>query len=391
MRIVTNCTNWLETHWVNPAYSGWLISGLAIFFFGSATNTMAGWLYVISGVMIAILVLAASLSWQTLRGLKLTRAAIAPVSVGELLLLTLTVENQTNQPKTLIQVQDDLPLPLRPIRTAIEQIPARSAYHWAAEVPTHQRGIYHWQTVQLRTAAPLGLFWRRRYHAVKAKAVVYPTVLSLAHCPLVDEMGQDSNQQHSYYQSRLATEGITRTLRPYRWGDSSRLIHWRSSARYGELRVRELETYIGGQELVIGLDSAAVWDRNQFEQAVVAAASIYFYALHHQVQVSLWIATTGMLRSESAVLEALAAVQPQAATADRPQIPLLWLTSDPAGLATLPLGSRWLLWPLPNAQGVRSHNSPQNIVESNHPGIMIQPEQPLQLQLQAPLTKSLLG
>ncbi|WP_198007599.1 DUF58 domain-containing protein [Dactylococcopsis salina] len=34
------------------------------------------------------------------------------------------------------------------------------------------------------------------------------------------------------------------------------MIHWRSSARYGELRVRELELSIGGQYVVICLNSA---------------------------------------------------------------------------------------------------------------------------------------
>lgn len=58
MKVVNRITTWLENHWVNPAYGGWLIGGLALFFFGAATNTMAGWLYVISGIMIAIMAAA---------------------------------------------------------------------------------------------------------------------------------------------------------------------------------------------------------------------------------------------------------------------------------------------------------------------------------------------
>jgi uncharacterized protein (DUF58 family) len=56
---------------------------------------------------------------------------------------------------------------------------------------------------------------------------------------------------------KQATEGITRSLRPYRWGDPTRLIHWRTSARYGELRVRELEKVTTDQEVLIGLDTMA--------------------------------------------------------------------------------------------------------------------------------------
>lgn len=380
MKILDRFTLWLETHWVNPAYSGWLMGGLAGFFFAAATNTMAGWLYAISGSMVAILTLAAVLSIQTLRGVRLARSPIAPVSVGDPLVLELIVENQTNQLKTLLQLQDDLPQPLTTIRTAIEQIPARQSHHWVATVPTHQRGVYRWQTAQFRTAAPLGLFWCRRIQHLQAKAIVYPTILPLTHCPIIDQLGQETKSHlSSYHQSHLATEGLTRTLRPYRWGDSTRLIHWRSSARYGELRIRELETYTGGQELVIGLDSAIAWDPTCFEQAVVAAASLYFYALQRRLRVGLWTANTGLLRgSDQIILETLAAVQPLESTPiPLPQLPLLWLTQRSDRLTTLPSNSRWLLWQHPQS-ATHIASLPAS------PGLLLQSTQPLQLQLQSP-------
>lgn len=394
MKRLNHVRDWLETHWLNPAYGGWLMGGLALFFFGAATNTMAGWLYVMSGVMVAILALGAISPIQTLRGIQLRRSPIHPVSVGESLVLELTIANQTQGPKTLLQIQEDLPNPFPVIRTAIEQIPPQSDYTWTAALPTTQRGIYRWQTVQVRTAAPLGLFWCRRPQNVPARAVVYPTIFKLAQCPIVDEMGQNPNPQvSSSYQSRLATEGVTRTLRPYRWGDSTRLIHWRSSARYGELRVRELETYTGGQELVIGLDSAIAWERDCFEQAVIAAASLYFYGLHHQLSVSLWTAGSDRIRGDQRVLEILAGIQPQEAQmADRPRSSLLWLTQTPVGLATLPAGSRWLLWRSSSPQTSSSQEPVENSIEnsiSTIPGLVIQPDRPLQPQLQQAVNRGM--
>lgn len=313
---------------------------------------------------------------QTLRGLKLHRQPIAPVSVGDVLLLALVVENRTNQPKLLLQLQDNLPAPLPPIRTAVEAIAPRDRYRWLAEWPTQQRGIYRWQTLHLRTAAPLGLFWRRQTLHLPAKAIVYPTVLRLTQCPLIDNLGQDNQQQFSSpAQVRLATEGVTRTLRPYRWGDSTRLIHWRSSARYGELRVRELETYTAGQEVVIGLDSAGSWNADCFEQAVVAAASLYFYALHRQFRVGLWTASTGLIHGDQLVLETLAGVQPQESNqTDFPRLPLLWLTQTPESLTALPGGSHWYLW--------QTSPTERQEVVSARSGLSIQPDQPLQPQLQ---------
>jgi uncharacterized protein (DUF58 family) len=373
--------DWLETHWLVPAYSGWLMIGLAAFFFGAATNTMAGWLYVISGVMLALLAIAAVLPERSLRKLQVHRAPIQPISVGDAIAVELVIENLANQPTTLLQVEDRLPSVLsQPVSQAVELIPANGTYHWSYRQIAKQRGVYRWQTVALRTGTPLGLFWCRRYRMAKATAIVYPTVLPLTRCPLIDAIGQDSNHWlQSEYRSAIATEGLTRTLRPYRWGDSTRLIHWRTSARYGELRIRELETYTGGQELIVCLDSAFAWQSDLFEQAVIAAASLYFYALHHDLRVSLWTAATGLVRGDRAVLETLAATQAhEAAQAENlPNTSLLWLTQNGNSLNMLPNGSRWLLWTSPQGQETATSTS------SKFPGLLIHPDDFLQSQLQA--------
>jgi hypothetical protein len=168
---------------------------------------------------------------------------------------------------------------------------------------------------------------------------------------LVDQLGLDTSprqysDQHNY---NNATEGLTKTLRPYRWGDPTRLIHWRTSAKFGELRVRELEVTIGGQEVAIALDNSAGWEPAAFEEAVVAAASLYFYAQKAKLSVRLWTNDTGIVQSDRAVLEALAAVNISTNSApgllkDMPDLPVVWLSHSNNSIAYLPLGSRWLLW-----------------------------------------------
>lgn len=396
MRLNRRITDWLESHWVTPAYSGGLLGGLSVFFFVAGMNTLSGWLYVISGIGLALLAIAAIFSRRTLRKLNVARAPIHPVSAGEMLTVELIVENQSNQPKALIQVQDELPSALGSVTTkSIEFIPAQRSHHWMHYYPTQRRGVYSWQTVQLRTANPLGLFWCRRRYEVKAHAIVYPTVLPLTRCPLIDEMGQDASLLfNSDRRAQAATEGLTRSLRPYRWGDPIRLVHWRSSARYGELRVRELEVFTGGQELIIALDSNTPWlvdgtapSVDPFEEAVIAAASLYFYACHRNLNVKLWTAATGLIQGNQVVLEALAATQAgeAARVPQLPSVPVVWLTQNLASVKTLPRGSRWILWAktqIDREEGDRSQG-----VASQHPGILIQWEQPLQQQLQNPASR----
>jgi uncharacterized protein (DUF58 family) len=391
MRSPKKILEWLETHWVTPAYSGGLLGGLSIFFFVAATNTLSGWLYVMSGVGLALLAIAAILPERTLRQISVRRAPIHPVSAGDQVTVELIVENQSSQPKILLQVEDLLPVALgKPMIHSIEEIAPDRAHHWIYSQSVEQRGIYRWQTVHLRTAAPLGLFWCRRPRTANAIAIVYPTVLPLTHCPLIDEMGRDQSLLlNSDRRAQTASEGLTRSLRPYRWGDPIRMVHWRTSARYGELRVRELETFIGGQELIICLDSAAAWLSNSvqddFEHAVIAAASLYFYACRQSLQVQLWTARTGLIQGNQVVLETLAETRSGESlqASSLPTTPFLWLTQNPDSLSTLPSGSRWILW-----QAIAPPNpAAQNLTVQRNPGILVQPDQSLQMQLQLPATR----
>jgi uncharacterized protein (DUF58 family) len=387
MNIGHKIADWLENRAVAPAYAGWLLSGMTVFFFGSATNTMSGWLYALSGGSLALLGVAAVLPGKSLRSLEVRRRTIEPVSAGDRITVELEIENRAREPKTLLQVVDILPFVLgEPIVRPIEVIDPHSIYRDTYYLEVRQRGVYRWQEVNLRTAAPLGLFWCRRSRPVKAVAVVYPQVLPLSTCPLIDRIGQeDSPQFYNRSRSQTATEGLTRNLRPYRHGDPTRLIHWRTSARYGELRVRELEVAAGGQEIIIALDSAAAWQAEEFERAVTVAASLYFYASKRLLNVKLWTAGTGLVSGNRVVLETLAAVNAgEDAVENRPKLPIIWLTQNSATLSTLSLGSRWVLWPLATAE-----TGEKMLVKHELPGLEIRSGRPLELQLQAPLERAI--
>ena len=374
--------SWLENRASSPSYGGLVLLLIAISFFGAATNTMVGWLYALSGLIFALLALGAILPPRTLKPLQIKRSPIYPVSAGDPLTIELIIKNPTPQPKTLLKIIDHLPNAFgKPAERAIELIPPQETYNWIYTTQARQRGVYRWSDVDLLTAAPLGLFWSRRHRQVKATAVIYPFVLPLKRCSLLDTLGEeDSDQFPQEKRFQAATVGLTRGLRPYRRGDSPRLIHWRTSARYGELRVRELELAFGGQDVVICLDSAIAWDEQVFEDAVIAAASLYFYARRSQLNVKLWTAGTGLIQSQQDVLEVLAAVNFQETQLhDPPSVPLIWLTSNPNEAKALPSGSRWLYF---------SPEETNAAVTSHFSGLTINTAESLQQQLQKRPEKS---
>ncbi len=377
-KFILNLNSWLESRFCTPSYAGWILGGVGICFFGAATNTMVGWLYAMSGIIFSLMGLAAVLAWRSLKEIQVRRLPILPISAGDELTVTVEVINASQKPKTLLQVWDLLPFVLSPPKQIpIELIASQGTYSWVYHLTPQRRGVYSWGEVQLRTGNPLGLFWCRRSREVHSKAVVYPQVLPLKSCPLVDSLGQDeSNQFISERRHKSSTEGLTRALRPYRIGDPTRLIHWRSSARYGDLRVRELEIATGGEEVIICLDSAASWESEAFESAVVAVASLYFYAASCQMDAKFWSASSGLIQGQQIVLETLAAIS-QGEDLLHHQLPsqaIIWLTANPSSLNSLPSGSRWVLFP-ENPEAI--HKQTKLLV----PGLIINPENPLQTQL----------
>jgi len=379
MSTLTTVVTWLERRWLAPAYSGWVLAGLALFFFAAATNTMAGWLYVISGGLLALLSIAGILPARSLSEVQVSRLPIQPVSAGEPLHVALRIENMAPRSMAPLQICDELPASLAASAevTTLAIIPG-SHHQWRYEIPTRQRGLYRWSRVRLRSAAPLGLFWCCRYRQVPAVATVYPQILPLTHCPLLDQGGEATGQQGTAdYTSYLTSEGLTRSLRPYRWGDPTRLIHWRTSARYGELRVRELEQFTAGHTIIIALDITSSWQTDAFEQAVIAAASLYIYAGKQGFSAHLWTATTGRLSTQVTVLSTLAAIYPQRVGQPQkiPNQPVIWLSPETKPPQPLPAGSHHLCW--------QSPPKPSHFRGST--GLrFITTDMPLQSQLQAP-------
>ena len=383
MKITKKINNWLETRAAAPAYGGWVLVGISLCYLGAGINTMAGWLYVISGVSFALLGVSAFVAPRSLTGIIVKRHSIAPVTAGDELKIEIEIQNQRKKSGSLLQIRDILPFILgQPVQQNIEALAPQKTFLWTYYHPTQQRGVYRWHTVELVTGAPWGLFSCRRPRQCEARAIVYPTVLPLTTCPLIDEIGQDDSQRGDPRGKplQMATTGLVRSLRPYRIGDPTRLIHWRTSARYGELRVRELEIITGGQEIIIAIDSSFQWQQELFEQAVIAAASLYFYAQKQQLQVQLWTAATGLTTGNISVLETLAATNPIEKNSLPPDhCPLIWLTQNSYTTSSLPPGSRWLLWQNPDSPV-------ETVINREYPGMIVQNEQELQPQLQKALS-----
>lgn len=145
-----------------------------------------------------------------------------------------------------------------------------------------QRGKYRWSGIRVSTGFPLGLCRREAYYELVQERVVLPPVgqVNLPHLQSVLELQPPRTATPRPWQRPLpGAEFEFHGLREYRSGDSPRYVHWRSSARTGQLLVREMEPP-ASEDLVLVLEAwrpdsnaeAAVFA--DLEEAISLAASV---------------------------------------------------------------------------------------------------------------------
>ncbi|MEO0801734.1 MAG: DUF58 domain-containing protein [Cyanobacteria bacterium J06642_2] len=329
-----------------PSVSGWVLVGVGVFCFLAGTNTLSGWLFVMSGLCWALLAIAALLVRSGTRDLNVRPRPLAPCSAGSGFDLTADLSNQGDRDLRLFKVWPDVPTAVElETQAAIAALNARELQVLNLKARARERGLYRWSGWWIRTGAPLGLWWYRRWVPVMGEVIAYPQVVPLVTCPILTTMAGRAESSHLQHRSSYqdAAYGETRSLRPYRRGDALRLVHWRSSAKYGELRSRELEATAGKQPLAIAIDGSRGWQAADFEQAAIAACSIYLWGKRQQFELTLWTAA-GEVKGDRQILAALAAMQPDADRTVIPDRPTLWLTWNPQSLIKLVNDAVWLGW-----------------------------------------------
>ena len=132
--------------------------------------------------------MAALLPISILKQLSVSRAPIYPVSVGETLSLTLELTAKPKAHRLYFQCQDQIPASFDTIPWhTLEWLPRQTQYHLNYGVIPQARGEYQWEMVNLRTEAPLGLFRCHRQRSLPAHVLIYPKILALKTCPILEE------------------------------------------------------------------------------------------------------------------------------------------------------------------------------------------------------------
>ncbi|MBM7788606.1 DUF58 domain-containing protein [Tenggerimyces flavus] len=211
------------------------------------------------------------------------------VPVGKQATVRLHLENVGRMPTGLLLLEDQVPYVLgaRP-RFVLDRMSARWRRDVAYPVRSDVRGKFTIGPLTLRVTDPFGLVELTRAFKTRDVLLVTPEVHPL---PYVRLGGEWAASGESRPRAATADGEEDITVREYRFGDDLRRVHWRSSARRGELMVRREEQPWQSRATVF-LDTRRIGHRgtgpaSSFEWAVSGAASIGTHLLHRGYSVRL--------------------------------------------------------------------------------------------------------
>ncbi|GIF12812.1 DUF58 domain-containing protein [Actinoplanes teichomyceticus] len=208
------------------------------------------------------------------------------VARGEPARMRLTVRN-TSRLRAASMVATDrcgggiVPVPLLRLRPGTDTCVAYP-------VPTTRRGIVPIGPLRVTRGDPLGLVTLARTYGEVVTVRVHPRIHPLRATPAGMARSLDGRID------KVPHGTITfDALREYVVGDELRRVHWRSSAKVGELMVREQLDTAEPTIVVLLDDRAATYpDPEVFESACEAAASIVAAAVREDLPVGLHLVST---------------------------------------------------------------------------------------------------
>lgn len=243
------------------------------------------------GVLLAALPLAAALllantRYRVASGRRLSpRRAVA----GQEARVHLRVDNVSRVPTGLLLLEDKVPYVLGPRpRFVLDRVEPRGNREVSYRVRSDLRGRYPLGPLQLRLSDPFGMCELNRSFAASDVLTVVPQIQPL---PYIRLSGEWTGQGDSHTRALALAGDDDVILREYRHGDDLRRVHWKSTARYGELMVRREEQPRKARATVL-LDTREVGHRgsgpaSSFEWAVSCAASVTAHLLERGYQTRL--------------------------------------------------------------------------------------------------------
>jgi uncharacterized protein (DUF58 family) len=252
-----------------------LVAG-AILLFVVGTSVQAGWLLVLSASLLGGAIAGFALPSRMTRGLELERRTPSETFQGDEVRVGVVVANRSRAMRLSVDLRDEH---LERTRAFVSRLaPGESAVVETTRT-AWRRGVHASSDVIVSSAAPFGVAERRRVVSVASSTVVYPRVVPLDALTFLEAAPTSERAMHSAPRRGGGPDYLG--IREYRTGDSMRHVHWPSTARHGELMVREFEREQTRRLAVVidtVTDAAVEGGATPLDVACSVAASVAFAA-----------------------------------------------------------------------------------------------------------------
>lgn len=239
-----------------------------------ARLTGSGDLHIVAaGVTLLPLIAWGLTRWSRQRLKVVRRLSRRRVFAGSPVRVELEVHNPGGTATSMVLLEDRLPPALgRAARAVLDGLRPRTRRSVSYTMACDRRGRYRIGPVVASLTDPFGLARHRISFEDRHELLVYPEVEDLTPAT----RGRSAGGAGETASRRLHRAGEEfYTMRPYVVGDDLRRIHWRSTARTGELMIRQDET---GQRssttLFLDTRDGAYASEEAFELAISVAASL---------------------------------------------------------------------------------------------------------------------
>jgi uncharacterized protein (DUF58 family) len=199
------------------------------------------------------------------------------LQVGQEAEARVRLRSRSKLTKVWLEAEDETNMPGQPARTVVT-LPADGSRNWKVSLHCTRRGVFRAGPVRITTGDPFGLFRLTRSYGEKRQLLVLPRPEELPYfwSPVAQLPGEGSVRRRTHYVTPNASG-----VRDYYPGDSYNRIHWRSTARLGQLMVKTFEMDPTSNVWILldleGAVQAGVGDDSTEEYGVRIATSLAYH------------------------------------------------------------------------------------------------------------------
>jgi len=276
-----------KTYWlprtIRPTREGWWLISATLVVGLAATNTGNNLLYLILAMMLSFMAISGVLSEQAMRRVRLQRGMPYRIFAGTPAAFSVRLTNGKRRlPSYGLYVAEPDPGGRPTPMHFFLKVGPQAREGWTYSLMFPRRGRQYLPGLRLSTRFPFGLFTKSSRPIQTQPVLVYPAVRPLARAEVPAALESGWRERH-----RRGRGAGLYNLRQYRPGDDPRLLHWKTSARTGDLILREREEEERPQVRLILEDPAPGAAAEAVERDLSYAASVAAHAIRRGAAVEL--------------------------------------------------------------------------------------------------------